>query len=83
MIKTKSKKQTAPDFLLEASKFFLSDFPQEWNGKKILRYIEFNPDDYQEQILPWLPFEDYDGETLAEYIEQLAEKYEYFFNLKK
>lgn len=76
-------KQDAPDFLLNAAGFILSDFPQDWNGEQIVSYLEENSNDYEEEITPWIPFENYNGELLAEYIENLAGEYERFFNMNK
>lgn len=71
------------DFLHEAAGQFLSDFPEKWSGEKIVKYLEDNADDYDDTITPWIPFEGYCGAELAEYITDLASKYEYFYNLKK
>ena len=75
-------KTNRPDFLWHACGQFLSDFPDKWEGEKIVTHLEENADDYAEEVTPWQPFEDYDGETLAGYIRDLAEKLEAFYNRK-
>lgn len=75
-------KKPRPDFLRHAAQHFLSDFPENWEGEKIVTHLEENPDDYNDDVTPWQPFEDYDGETLAGYIRDAAEKFEAFYDRK-
>ena len=80
MPKQKTKK---PDFTEHACGHFLSDWPSGWSPEQIIEYLEGDYDSgFDIEITPWAPFEDYDGETLAGYIRDLADKYEAFYNRK-
>lgn len=80
MPKQKIKK---PDFLEHACGHFLSDWPSDWSSKQILEHLEGDYEcSYDIEVTPWEPFENYDGESLADLIRDLADKYEAFYNRK-
>ena len=73
------KTKKTPDYLRAAAGHLLSDFPEKWSGEKIVDYLSENPESYSEKITPWYPFEDFSGELIAEYIENLADSFKDFY----
>lgn len=59
---------------------YLSQWPRDWDYEEVMEAVRGEMDAY---VLPWFPFENWDGGDLAREIESTIDLFETRFELRK